>query len=55
MWVDRVIFTSLNRDGRSGYHIVGHSAGVTDAEIRVLTRGFPRKARSSWMLRIPAV
>jgi hypothetical protein len=41
MWVDRAIFTSLSRDGRSGYHVVGHTAGVADAELRVLGSWFP--------------
>jgi GTPase-associated protein 1, N-terminal domain type 2 len=32
MWAEQVIFTSLDRGNRSGYHVVARSPGLTEAE-----------------------
>jgi phosphinothricin acetyltransferase len=41
MWVDQAIFTSLNRSGMSGYHVVARSVGVTEAEANALATWSP--------------
>ncbi|MDR3632956.1 MAG: hypothetical protein P4L84_03915 [Isosphaeraceae bacterium] len=41
MWAEQAIFTSLSRQGRSGYHVVARSPGVTDAEASSLATWSP--------------
>ena len=41
MRADQVIFTSLERRGKAGYHAVARSPGVTDSEATVLSRWCP--------------
>lgn len=41
MWVEHAIFTSLERHGRAGYHVVARSPGITDADARALATWCP--------------
>lgn len=41
MWVEQAIYTSLPRDGRSGYHVVSRSRGVSEADARALANWSP--------------
>ena len=41
MPVDQAIFTSMVRRGRSGYHLVARSQGVTESEVRALSTWSP--------------
>jgi hypothetical protein len=41
VWAEQAIFTSLPRRGKSGYHLVARSRGVTDLEAGALTTWSP--------------
>ncbi|HWE37809.1 MAG TPA: hypothetical protein VG406_14670 [Isosphaeraceae bacterium] len=41
MHADQAVFTSLSRRGRSGYHVVARSPGVTEAEASALASWSP--------------
>ena len=41
MPADQAIFTSLVRRGKSGYHLVARSPGITEAEAGSLARWAP--------------
>lgn len=41
MHADQAVFTSLSRRGRSGYHVVSRSAGVSEAEAAALASWSP--------------
>lgn len=41
MWLDQAIYTSINRDGRSGYHLVAWSEGLVEAEARRIAAWSP--------------
>jgi hypothetical protein len=41
MAIDQAIYTSLARQGQAGYHIVSRSAGVSEADVRVLSAWCP--------------
>lgn len=41
MRVEQAIYTSLQRDGKSGYHVVSHSRGVSQADLRALSAWSP--------------
>jgi hypothetical protein len=41
VWVEHAIYTSLERRGKSGYHIVARSTGISDAEAQTLAAWCP--------------
>jgi hypothetical protein len=41
VWAEQAIFTSLSRRGKSGYHLVSRSPGVTDAEAAAISTWSP--------------
>jgi hypothetical protein len=41
VWAEQAVFTSLPRRGKSGYHLVARSAGVTDLEARAVATWSP--------------
>ncbi|GAC1344075.1 MAG: hypothetical protein NVSMB14_08010 [Isosphaeraceae bacterium] len=41
MRVDQAIFTSLKRDGKSGYHVIARSLGVTERESNAIATWSP--------------
>jgi hypothetical protein len=36
MWIEHAIYTSLERRGRSGYHVVARSAGISESDATLL-------------------
>jgi hypothetical protein len=41
VWVEQAIFTSMTRNGRSGYHVVSRSRGVTESDANTLATWCP--------------
>ncbi len=41
MWAEQAIFTSLTRRGKSGYHLVARSTGVTDIDAAAIATWSP--------------
>jgi len=41
VWVEQAIFTSMARRGRSGYHVVASSPGVSESEATALVTWSP--------------
>lgn len=41
MWAEQAIFTSLDRDGQAGYHLVARSQGISEADASALTTWSP--------------
>jgi hypothetical protein len=41
MWAEQAVFTSLDRDGQAGYHVVSRSEGISEADSSALTTWSP--------------
>src|SRR4051794_20339794 len=41
MWAEQAIFTSIQRQGRGGYHLVARSSGIIEDEARAISRWSP--------------